>query len=69
MILDDKTAVFTFFNKKKGKYSIERKELQIQIENEKISLSHKTRGDFNGVAYRKMMDNPSEWDDLVSSIQ
>ena len=32
IILDEKTAVFTFFNKKKKKYPIERKELQIKIE-------------------------------------
>lgn len=67
--IENEKIRIVFFNKMKKEYLIEKEELAIQIENEKIVFTNKTKADFNGIAYRKMMEESSEWDDLVNMIQ
>ena len=60
---------FVFFNKMKKEVLIKKEELKIQIEKGKIIFTIKTKANFNGIAYRKMMEEITEWDDFVNMVQ
>ncbi len=47
---------------------IKKYEICFNVENDKIVFKNQKTGNFIGMAFKKMMEDPSKWEDLVGSI-
>ena len=59
---------FVFFNKKKNEVIVKKDILKFKIDDEKIIFTDGTEKGFIGIAYKKMLEKPDGWEELIKLL-
>lgn len=69
IIIEEKSIKFYFFNKMKKPISTFIDELDIQQDNNKITIKNKESKELIGEAFKNRLENIEKWDELINLLQ
>lgn len=68
IIIEEGRIKFYFFNKMKDALVIDKKDVSVKVDEEKIEFENKSTGSQIGKSYRNKMEEFERWDDLVAHL-